>query len=56
MIDHTRIEKISGDSIIFVVIQVERETIMTAWWLYWEIKGLSHLIRYVFIFHVASHA
>ena len=31
MTDHTRTEKIDGDSIfIFVVIQVERETVMTA--------------------------
>ena len=29
MIDHIRIEKIGGDSIIFVVIQVEQETVMT---------------------------
>ena len=29
MTDHTRTEKIDGDSIIFVVIQVERETVMT---------------------------
>ena len=30
MTDHTRTEKISGDSIfIFVVFQVERETVMT---------------------------
>ena len=29
--DHTRTEKVGGDSIIFVVIQVERETVMTAW-------------------------
>ena len=31
MTDHTRTEKIGGDSIVlFVVIQVERETVMTA--------------------------
>ena len=36
MTDHTRTEKIGGDSIlIFVVIQVERETVMTAWRLHW---------------------
>ena len=31
MTDHTRTKKIGGDSIIFVVIQVERETIMTTY-------------------------
>ena len=32
MTNHTRTEKIGGDSIfIFVVIQVERETVMAAW-------------------------
>ena len=36
MTDHTRTEKIGDDSIlIFVVIQVERETVMTAWRLHW---------------------
>ena len=55
--DHTRTEKIGGDSIfMYVVFQVERETVMTAWRLRWGFRGLSHLIRYVFVFRVASHA
>ena len=42
MNDHTRTEKIGGDSIfIFVVIQVERETVMTAWRLHWGIRELG---------------
>ena len=37
--DHTRTEKIGGDSIfMFVVIQVERETVMTAWRLRWGFR------------------
>ena len=40
MIDHTRTKKIGGDSIfIFVVIQVERETVMTRKIIYGEMKG-----------------
>ena len=47
--DHTRTEKIGGDSIlIFVVNQVERETVMTAWRLRWGLKRvrpiLSHML------------
>ena len=41
--DHTRTEKIGGDSIIiFVVFQVERETVMTAWRLRWGLRELGH--------------
>ena len=29
MTDHTRTEKIGGDSIYFVIIQVEQKTVMT---------------------------
>ena len=43
MTDHTRIEKIGGDSIIFVVIQVEREIVMT------EELSRSRLKMYGFI-------
>ena len=39
MTDHTRTEKIGGDSIVlFLVFQVERETVMTAWRLHWRLR------------------
>ena len=39
MTDHTRTEKIGGDSILFFYSpQVERETVMTAWRLHWRGK------------------
>ena len=48
MTDHTRTEKIGGDSIfIFVVFQVKRETVMTAWQFRWGLRGSSHLIRHM---------
>ena len=49
MTDHTRIEKISGDSIfIFVVFQVERETVITAWRLHWGVLEIpANILSYV---------
>ena len=47
MTDHTCTEKIGGDSIfIFVVIQLERETVMTAWRLHWELRESGLLIEF----------
>ena len=43
--DHTRTEKIGGDSIFcFVVFQVERETVMTAWRLHWGLLRVSPIL------------
>ena len=49
MTDHTRTEKIGGDSIfMFVVIQVERETVMTAWRLHWgPLESQANILSYV---------
>ena len=51
MTDHTRTEKIGGDSIfIFVIIQVERKTVMTGFLLenepnLYDIRNMSKLIK-----------
>ena len=52
--DHTRTENIGGDSIfMFVVFQVERETVMTAWRLHWGYQRvgpiLFHMLSFVVI-------
>ena len=50
MPNHIKTKKIGGDSIdLFLVFQVERETVMTAWRLHWGIRELGLLIKcYVF--------
>ena len=65
MIDHTRIEKIGGDSIFkFVVIQVEREIVMTVVsknsnehaFIYLVLnKNEMHKIYYVFRNHLTNN-
>ena len=46
MSDHTYTKKIGGDSIdLFLVFQVERETVMTAWRLHWGRRESGLLIE-----------
>ena len=46
--DHTHTEKIGGDSIlIFVIIQVERKTVMTAWRLRWGLLRVRPILCYM---------
>ena len=49
MTDHTRTEKTGGDSIfMFMVIQVEQETVMTAWRLHWGVlESQANILSYV---------
>ena len=44
MTDHTRTEKIGGDSILFLVVMSKswRETVMTDWRLHWGLRELGH--------------
>ena len=46
MSNHTYTKKIGGDSIyLFLVFQVERETVMTAWRLHWGLRESGLLIE-----------
>ena len=46
MTNHTYTKKIGGDSIaLFLVFQVERETVMTAWRLHWGLRESGLLIE-----------
>ena len=46
MSNHTYTKKIGGDSIdLFLVLQVERETVMTAWRLHWGFESQAFLIE-----------
>ena len=47
MSDHTLKKKIGGDSIdLFLVFQVERETVMIAWRLHWGLRESGQLVEY----------
>ena len=49
MTDHTRTEKVGGDSIdLFLVFQVEREAVMTAWRFHWGVlESQANILSYV---------
>ena len=49
MSNHTYTKKIGGDSIdLFLVFQVEREIVMTAWQLHWRFRESGLLIKWRF--------